>query len=134
MQIGGRNSYWLNQIRPRTCYGRGRQRERDVGAFDHRLWRMTSRPCRSRPGWCQSSRSRGVRRVVDVWRGAEAAVALSVAGSAPSLDQIRVWDIGEVSGGSGEPRALCPSPHLPFYGAMRRGPPTMERLDAPISA
>ena len=49
------------------------------------------------------------------------AAVFPVAGSAPSLDRLRLgcwW----VSGGSGEPRALCPGPHLPFYGAVRREP------------
>ena len=35
---------------------------------------------------------------------------------------VRVWDVGGVSGGSGEPRALCPGPHLSFYGAVRWRP------------
>ena len=34
-------------------------------------------------------------------------------------------------GGSGQPRTLCPGPPPPFYGAVRRGPPTMEQLGAP---
>ena len=35
-----------------------------------------------------------------------------------------------MSGGLGEPRALCPEPHLPFMVLCDGGPPTMERLAA----
>jgi len=56
---------------------------------------------------------------------------LSVASHAPSLDRLGFRDCWRGVGGSGEPRALCPGPHLSFYGAVRRGPPIMERLGAP---
>ena len=41
---------------------------------------------------------------------------LPIAGSAPSLDRIRV--VGGVSGGSGEPRVECPGPPPTLYGAV----------------
>ena len=68
---------------------------------------------------------------MDVGRGVEAAVAVPVAGSVPSLDRIRVWDVGGVSGGSGECRALCPGPHLLYMALRDDGPPTMIRLSTP---
>jgi len=49
----------------------------------------------------------------------------------PLSRSARVRSVGGVSGGAGEPRALCPGPHLSFYDAVRRGPPTMERLGTP---
>ena len=40
----------------------------------------------------------------------------------PLSRSVRVCDVGGVSGGSGEPRALCLGPYLSFCGAVRRRP------------
>ena len=63
--------------------------------------------------------------------GGEAGGETSRRWQRPLSRSVRVWDVGGVSAGSGEPRALCPSPHLHFYDVVRRGPPTKEWLDAP---
>ena len=62
-----------------------------------------------------------VKILAEAWSsGDDEGCGLPVAGSAPSLDRIRV--VGGVSGGSGEPHLGCPGPPPPLYDAVRRRP------------